>query len=225
LEGFAIESITPQHFSALTASSQLTMLNLVRIDDSVLPKGALQHMFPPGRQMPMQHLPIQAHSSEGTFFPPGGWSLDSADLLPIVQACPDLQALHIINSVQPYADLSPVLQLPRTCSLLDVGGAAFTDAAVPILLQLTQLEDLSWSQSTRFTDIGLEQLTQLNLTELVVERCSLGNATCPSETLELKWDPVLVSAASCWCCHALLTLCASVTSFGTSLQYLFGLLT
>jgi hypothetical protein len=115
--------------------------------------------------------------------------------------------------VQPGSDLSPLLQLPCSCTALDVGGAAFSDAAVPILLQLTQLGELSWSQSTQFTDIGLEQLTRLDLDELEVDRCSLSYEVCPDNSpLEVKWDPVLVSAASCWCCHALLTLCASATS-------------
>jgi hypothetical protein len=80
LDRLDIESITPQQFSALTASSQLTMLNLIRDDDPVLPKGALQHMFPPSRRMQLlQPLAIGAYLSQDTFFMPSGWCLDSAD--------------------------------------------------------------------------------------------------------------------------------------------------
>jgi hypothetical protein len=189
-------SIDPQQFSVLTASSQLTSLDLFRDDAMPIPQKALQHMLPPGQQLQfLEELTISATPGENKYFDVDAWCLNSADLLRIAEACPRLRWLRIINTVQPGADLSPLLQLSRSCTILEVGGQAFTDAAVPLLLQLTQLEDLSWNQSPRFTDVGLEQLTRLDLTQLLIGKCGLSYQVCPyNSSLVLKQDPMLVSA-------------------------------
>jgi hypothetical protein len=78
----------------------------------------------------------------GMFLVREKWCLDSADITSIVKACPQLQALSIINTVQPGADLSPLLQLPKSCVSLSVAGVAFTNAAASVVSQLTQLQEL-----------------------------------------------------------------------------------
>jgi hypothetical protein len=54
-----------------------------------------------------------------------------------------------------------------------VGGAAFEDADVAVVTQLTQLEHLSVSSARKFTDVGLEQLIGLQLRSLSVHSCGL----------------------------------------------------
>jgi hypothetical protein len=85
-----------------------------------------------------------------------------------------------------------LLQLPGSCTSLHVGGAAFTDAACAVLLQLTQLRDVGFSWCPEFTDVGLEQLTQLDLQRCVVYNCGVSQQVCPDDLLELRSDP------HCW---------------------------
>lgn len=181
-------------FSALTASSHLTRLTISPDDVSPLPRGAVQSMFPAGRQLPsLRHLDISPRIGYEEW-DPAGWCLSSADILRIVSCCPGLESLDVTNSVEPGADLSHFLQLPESCASLSVGGAAFTDAAVAVLVQLTQLESLRWGSSPGFTDAGLEQLTRLDLESLYVEGCGLSPGITTG-SLYLEWDPYEVSAA------------------------------
>lgn len=191
--------ISPQHFSALTASSQLTKLTLVPDCDTglmPLPMGALQHMFPLGRQMQsLQHLTISTNDRCDAC------CIDSDGLSCVIGSCPQLQRLDVGGSVQKDLDWSVLLQLPGSCTQLRLGGAAFTDAAVPVLVQLTQLEDLGIDWSPGFTDAGLEHLVGTNLRELWVQGAGLSYevTSAPSAfgdpvVLCLTSDPKQVSA-------------------------------
>jgi hypothetical protein len=198
LPDMGVAGVAPEWFSALTASSHFTRLNLSPEDSVCLPKGAMQHMFPPGSKMQsLQQLTTDTVCADDNRSDDDAWCIHSADIGRIAQACPGSQSLHIANSVEPGADLSPLLQLPGSCTALSVGGAAFTDAAAYMLAQLTQLQRLSWHFSPELTDAGLEQLLGLGLQRLHVDDCGLSQEmTAPgSDLLVLGYPPGLVSAA------------------------------
>lgn len=85
LDSYTLSNTPLQRFSALTASSHLTRLALTQGSDSHIPRGAVQHMFPPDRQMQsLRHLSIsQAWANPG-------WCISSADLQKISQCCQHL---------------------------------------------------------------------------------------------------------------------------------------
>lgn len=186
--------VAPQRFSALTASSCLTELVISPPGCASLPRGAAQHMFPAGRQMPLlQHLSISPHVEDDTL-DEDDCCIDTADLSSILACCSGLQWLEIERS---DADLSVLLQLPEGCNSLLVGGIAFTDNAAPVLAQLTQLDYLCLHNSPEFTDAGLEQLMPLRLGRLYVYDCSLSvEVTSEGDpgTLDVTWSKE-VSAA------------------------------
>lgn len=154
----------PQQFSALTASTQLKRVVVldVRIRQ-VLPLGAVQHMFSPGRQL--QALTCLELESSGAAY--AGIDLgqsvfiSAADMKCLVRACSSLQHLAVCNALEDGAAVQELLQLPPCCSSLSVGGEAFHDAAASVVAQLTQLTALTWSESAGLTDLGLERLTTL----------------------------------------------------------------
>lgn len=103
---------------------------------------AVQHMLGPAR--PMQALQRLTVSTEDCqCYWPDDWCIDNAGLLAITSSCPQLQHIRFAGSIQPGADLSPLLQLQESCTSLHVGGEAFSDASMPVLLQLRQLQDLT----------------------------------------------------------------------------------
>jgi hypothetical protein len=107
LPGLDTVNTPPQHFSALTASSHLTMLELTREGHMTVPKGAVQHMFPPGRQMPSLQALYLSTEPCGVNGPDyEDWCTDSSDILRISSCCPQLQRLGLLLSVDPEADLS-----------------------------------------------------------------------------------------------------------------------
>jgi hypothetical protein len=194
--GMDTETVTPAQFAALTASSHLTQLTVTREDMVALARGAAQHMFPPGRRMQsLQKLVIETGLCHLEALE--DWCLDGPDLASIIQACPNLQCLCVKHSVKPGVDLSPLLQLPQCCERLMVAGAAFTDAAAPLIAQLTQLEYLVWAHSPGLTDAGLERLVGLELYRLYVYKCgfSEGVVSGDQDSVELEWSPEMVSAA------------------------------
>jgi hypothetical protein len=146
---------TPPHvFAALTASSHLTGLFLEPKTRIPLPKGAIQHMFGAGKQLPLlRQLAIANHDDSSYFngWPDDQWTIDGQDLYVIASACPALQLLDITLSVKPDAELDGLLQLPQSCTSLIVGGAAFDYYAAGVVARLTQLRDLRWSKSPGFT--------------------------------------------------------------------------
>jgi hypothetical protein len=207
--------IAPQHYSALTASSKLTRLYILQPDEKPLPRGAVQHMFPPGRQMQsLWHItispgrditPDDASADDASFdgVPPDDWCMDVEDLSSVLSACKQLQSIDITSSLNPKAadHVSVLLQLPPSCKSLQVGGEAFTDAAAPFIAQLTQLKYLEWTWSPKLTDAGLEQLESLHLLrELLVQESGVSREITSAGNMgpgavALQWDPELVSTA------------------------------
>jgi hypothetical protein len=78
----------------------------------------------------------------------------------IISACPALQLLSVVNSLQDAAGVQELLRLPQ-CNNLFIGGTALGDGEAAILAQLTQLTQLMWRDSAQLTDVGLEKLTAL----------------------------------------------------------------
>lgn len=142
-------SLPAQHFSALTESSALTKLIVVVEKDCkmVLPRGAIQHMFPPGKVM--QHLQ-HVHLGHADEMPDGHhdvtaaeWCIAKDDLNRIIRAAPCLSSLDVRHALQP-GSLRALLQLPASCQYLNIAGSACGNAAAAVLCQLTQLTHLSW---------------------------------------------------------------------------------
>jgi hypothetical protein len=152
----------PADCAALTASSQLTHLQVYGWEGQPLPCGAVQHMFPAGRQRSqLQQLVLRGLEeswSEGPY-------ITTADLHSIVSACPALRCLGITGVLAAGADVSALLQLPSTCASLLLGGSAVGDEAAAEVAQLTQLTALEWSESSSLTDAGLQLLTALQALE------------------------------------------------------------
>lgn len=178
-----IVSIPPQRFSALTASSHLTQLCIATEEVRPLPLHAVQHMIPAGRQMPLlQVLSIYSSVHQDLVDHVGLACLDGTDIARICSSCRNLQRLCITCALQPDTDLSVLLQLPASCAGLETGGVAFSDAAASVLAQLTQLQDLCWTDSPGFTDAGFEKLTALTqLARLYVNDCGLSSAIADYE--------------------------------------------
>jgi hypothetical protein len=108
VRGIDTVNIALERFSALPASSHLAHLALAHHNEQPLPQGAVQHMFPANRQlMSLQHFGIS--TLYGT---PEEWCVDSADVVSIASACPQLQQLELGCSFRPDADVTVLLQLP-----------------------------------------------------------------------------------------------------------------
>jgi hypothetical protein len=118
LQGLDTVSTAPQRFAALTASTQLTRLDVQPADRLPLAKGAAQYMFPAGRQLPL--LEVLTLSPEVTGPDTGAeneWCIDGAELHNIATCCPGLVWLDISNAVRP-------------------GGVVCTDSSLAALLAL-----------------------------------------------------------------------------------------
>lgn len=158
-------------YSALTASTQLSALWLWGAngeggyDGSLQPlrKGCIQHMFPPGRQLPaLQTLCFIANSE--LIYGDGGvvGCMDGQDLESVISACPALGHLNLAGVVGVGSDLSPLLQVPASLTHLVIEGAAFgDDAARSVVSRLTQLHSLRWEACPGLTDEGVQHLTAL----------------------------------------------------------------
>ena len=98
LDGLDTVSTAPQRFAALTASTQLTRLAIYPMDCIPLAKGAAQHMFPAGRQLPLlQELAI---AQEVTGSGSARWCLDGTDINGIATCCTGLRELNIAHCVE-----------------------------------------------------------------------------------------------------------------------------
>jgi hypothetical protein len=104
LEGLDTVSTAPQRFAALTASTHLTRLVLEPDDCIPLAKGAVQYMFPTGRQLPLlQHITIRPHVEDAQDWDLTEWCIDSADISRIASCCSGLGWLDIARTVKPGA--------------------------------------------------------------------------------------------------------------------------
>jgi hypothetical protein len=158
LDNLDTETTAAQLFAALTASSRLTALILEPDTCTPLPKGAVQHMFGSGKQLPQLHrLTITNYddSEHPNGWPDDQWTIDGEDIYNIASCCPKLQQLDIALNVNPDADLEGLLQLPKSCTSLTIGGAVFDNDAAEVVTQLTQLRNLCWNKSPQFTGMSL----------------------------------------------------------------------
>lgn len=195
--------VPPEAFAALTASTLLKDFSIVAEDGSPLPIGAIDHMFPTGKRLPA--IKSFALEADGMGDPDMAynWCLTSADLHKIALACPAVQWVHLDCVLEP-GDVTPLLQL-RSCSRMTVGGVAFSDAAVAVVTQLTQLTNLEWKTAPGLTDVGLQQLTALGQLEVLelLENLDISREVVPSnwfDALELQLRPsAQVGVLGCWC--------------------------
>jgi hypothetical protein len=189
-------NLSPERFAALTASPELTYLGVWgQYGLPPLPSGAVQCMFPEGRQLPLRKVVIlPLYGQEALFSLPEG-CMTGAELSSLVSSCPELQLLDITGAVHPGdMAMSGLLQLPSSCTQLCIGGLALCDAKVPVLQQLSYLKVLRIWYSPVLTGVGLEQLTALTcLSALEVGRCSalseeLGGHPCFDSSFYLRGD-------------------------------------
>lgn len=160
-------------FSALTASSQLTSLQVEGYCRPALPQGALPHCLPDNKQLPQLRKLILGQDQDDA--PLGRAYMEGEELTRIFRCLPNLEELGVTCSIRPdchYTVLTTLLDLPRSCSSLDVGGDAFGNGAAAVVAQITELTNIRWSSSNTLTDAGLECLTALtNLQRLTVQSC------------------------------------------------------
>jgi hypothetical protein len=94
----------PQRFAGLTASTHLTRLMLEPDEVTPLAKGAVQYMFPAGRQLPrLQHITISTRVEERQDWDQDDWCIDAADIRQIASCCTGLSWLDIALTVRPGA--------------------------------------------------------------------------------------------------------------------------
>jgi hypothetical protein len=120
--------------AALTSSSQLTALEF---SCSEVPTGAVQHMFPAGRQLPRLHSFCIGDGSKA------GWDLEPGDISRIVACCPNLRCLS-----RPYlgaaigvgrissSELQQLRQLTALTSLV-IRSPSWDAAAGAVLADMT----------------------------------------------------------------------------------------
>lgn len=155
-------TLPPHIFSALTAATGLQSVN-INLEDDLLPLGAVEYMFPQGKQLPrLSALHLTSCSSE----PMDDYCMTAMDLRRVVAACQALRSLAVEHALGPDA-VPALLDLPESCNCLYIGGGAVDDAAAVVVAQLTQLRLLDILHSPSLSDAGLEQFTALRgLTEL-----------------------------------------------------------
>jgi hypothetical protein len=103
-----------QCFSALTASTQLTQLNLTEWVYPPIPSATFQHVFPPGRLLP--NLKVLKMCATDPWYHHEG----PAQVAVIAASCPALRDMSLCNVTQQYFDVSCLLQLPP--GVTRVGG-------------------------------------------------------------------------------------------------------
>jgi hypothetical protein len=102
LEGLDTVGTAPRRFAGLTASTHLTRLMLE--PECILPlaKGAVQYMFPAGRQLPLlQHITMRPHVEDAQDWDLEEWCIDGADISRIAKCCTELGWLDIARTMKP----------------------------------------------------------------------------------------------------------------------------
>jgi hypothetical protein len=112
--GLALEAVQPHRLSALTASSQLTHLQVSAEVVAPLPPAAVQYMFAGRRLGNLKELVLATLCREAEQA-----CMNVADLQYIVSACPALCLLDLSSGVSTGGgDVSALLQLPASCQSL-----------------------------------------------------------------------------------------------------------
>jgi hypothetical protein len=198
--------LAPERFAALTASPELTYLQVsgeYRL--APLPSGCVQHMFAVGRSLPLRKLVLLPSFGDHVLSIVNSNAesccMTGTDLLRLVSSCPELQLLDITGVVHPGdMAMTGLIALPAGCTELCIGGPAVTDAEVRVVRQLTQLRVLRIWDSPGMTDVGMELLTALtSLSALRVRRCDGlseelgGHHEYFEKSYELRGDEVSVA--------------------------------
>uniref|UniRef100_A0A383V902 F-box domain-containing protein n=1 Tax=Tetradesmus obliquus TaxID=3088 RepID=A0A383V902_TETOB len=164
IKGQVPEDNAVHQYAALTASSQLTHLDL-SWDDQVMAGGAAQYMFAEGKQLPLlQNLCFGMDHWEGH----SPQLFEQGDLARLAAACPALQQLWVLPRMEPHTEEIASLVLLTSVTQLHVAcGDLPLRELTAVLFQMSQLVDLQVSGLDAF---GLAALTQLTgLRHLFVE--------------------------------------------------------
>jgi hypothetical protein len=208
-----VEAVPSAAFAALTASSQLHVLNVELSHDAEVAfpgPDVLQQMFPAGRLLRQLHTLVLGSADVDYYC--SEWSVPSADLARVAASCSALQTLSLVDVFVPgsQSSLQPLLDLTMLSSLR-VGGAAWDDSAAGVVAQLTQLTSLEWVHTHDDPDrCGMSQAGLLRLAALEQLHClSIRAADVLDENARLEDElgslPIELASSDevCWQVHLL----------------------
>jgi hypothetical protein len=153
-----------QQYAALTASSQLTRLDLT-YDEHLLADGVAQYMFAEGKQLP--HLKVLWFGLEDYDCSDLPLPIGEGDLARIAAACPALEQLWAEPGIQPTADLAELALLTSLTQLRVAGWDLNARQLSAALLKMTQLVNLQVEYIDDFSTLELAALTQLTALRLL----------------------------------------------------------
>jgi hypothetical protein len=204
----ALEGADMKQYSAFTASPQLTHLHIDAVTHrsatfvSPMPLGAVQHIFPEGKQLP--HLK-QLHFNVAE----DDWEQQSQylelfgpdDLAVVAAACPALEQLWALGALQRDAQLAQLATM-TSVTQLKIGGR-YTDTAelVAAVAEMTQLQDLAAVVKPGLWPMDLGLLTQLmELRRLRLLACDVARPLGEGTALRGIGDLQLTSKVRKSCC-------------------------
>jgi hypothetical protein len=164
--GFHCETVTldsgiAELCTALTASGQLSYLDLSGLK---LPRSALVHLFPNGRQLPQLHEFKLSFANASTYDD----FLDCSALEQMVVCCPAITRLGFgdLSVFKPDVSLVPLLQLRQLADLecpfvMDGASSVGVLARLSSLTRLHLQPSLEGDAAYRLTDESMLQLTAL----------------------------------------------------------------